>query len=619
MVGIVCLVDGHSNPVGRVGYLGNRVDDQTVILLAVVGGHNIQAVADVEQGSQVVLVGGGVLLGQIILAQLIGQGFDLSLALVVQGGENPDGGVREGQVFAAGKHTAHDLRGQRCPGAVFHQSDGPVLEIPFRQMMDEFLHEGEDIGIVGGGGQHQLAVAEGVLHSLGHIAAGQIMHFDLGAALRFQLLHQQLHSGLGVTVNGGVSNHNALTLDTVGGPDIIQIDVIAQVFRQHGTVERADNGDIQSGCLLQQSLYLGTIFAHDADVIPAGFAGPVFIHIQGTELAEAIGGEKNLVIGIVGHNDLGPVDHRSRNKGQGVLAQLQGRTFANHDPAIRIIVAEELLHHLEGLDRGDDSGLRIDLQEIGNVGGVVRLHMLHHQVVRFPVLQYILDVVQPFMGEISVHRVHNGNFVIHDDIGIIRHAIGNVILSLKKVHLMIVDTDIADILGNSHTQFSLYMYFIDNGSGGSGIPVKGKKLSSVQYFHGPAIKLYNSFALEIAQHSRHHLPGGTQVIGDPFVGDPKGSGSFQGTLFQQKSGQTFVQALPHDLLHQPHDLRKTAADQLIGEIGYGSGLLHKFLEDAGWDNPHLAVLLRSDHYFKLDIGHDTGGGKQAHIPVKQTV
>ena len=56
--------------------------------------------------------------------------------------------------------------------------------------MNEFLHEGEDVGIVGGGGQHQLAVAEGILYSLGHVAPGKVMHDDLGAALVRQLLRQ---------------------------------------------------------------------------------------------------------------------------------------------------------------------------------------------------------------------------------------------------------------------------------------------------------------------------------------------------------------------------------------------------------------------------------------------
>ena len=41
MVGVVILIDRHSNPVRCVGHLGNRIHDQAVILLAVVGGDHI--------------------------------------------------------------------------------------------------------------------------------------------------------------------------------------------------------------------------------------------------------------------------------------------------------------------------------------------------------------------------------------------------------------------------------------------------------------------------------------------------------------------------------------------------------------------------------------------------
>ena len=227
VVGVVGLVDGDSHPVGGVGDLRHGVDDQAVVLGAVIGGDHIQAIADVEQGVQIVLVGGSVLLGQVVLAQLVGHSLNLGLAVIAEGGENLHGGVGEGQVLAALEHLAHDLGGQRCPGAVLHQSDGAVLVVPLGQVMDEFLHEGEHIGVIGGGSQHQLAVAEGVLHSGGHIGPGQIVNDHLGAALLLQLLHQQFHSGLGMAVDGGVGNHDAFLLHPVGGPDVIEVDVIA--------------------------------------------------------------------------------------------------------------------------------------------------------------------------------------------------------------------------------------------------------------------------------------------------------------------------------------------------------------------------------------------------------
>ena len=58
MMGVILLVDADCNSVRSIGYLSNGVDNETVVLFAVVGGDNIQAVADVEQRCHIVLVGG---------------------------------------------------------------------------------------------------------------------------------------------------------------------------------------------------------------------------------------------------------------------------------------------------------------------------------------------------------------------------------------------------------------------------------------------------------------------------------------------------------------------------------------------------------------------------------
>ena len=451
VVGIVCLVDGDSDAVGGVGHLGDGVDNQAIVPGAVVGGHHIQAVADVKEGIEVIFVGSGILTGQVVLAQLLGQSLHLGGAVLAEGGEQLHGGVGEGQVLAALEHLAHDLGSQRCPGAVLHQGHGAVLEVPLGQVMDILLHEGEDVGIIGGGGQHQLAVTEGILHSLCHVAAGQVVDNHLGAALGLELLCQQLHSGLGVAIDRGVSDDDALALHPVGRPDIIQVQVVAQVLREHGTMQGADGGDVQTRSLLQQSLHLGAILAHDADVVAAGFVVPLLLHIQCAELAEAVSGEEDLVAGIVSDDDFRPVDHGSGDEGQGVLAQHQGVALAHHQAAVGIIIAEELAHHAEGLGRGDHGGLRIDFQEIGNVGGVVRLHVLHHQIVRLAALEDGFDVVQPLVGEVAVHGVHDGHLFVQNDIRVVGHAVGHHILALKQVHLVVVDADVTDIVGNGHS------------------------------------------------------------------------------------------------------------------------------------------------------------------------
>ena len=247
--------------------------------------------------------------------------------------------------------------------------------------MDKGLHEGEDVSIVSRGCQHQLAVAERVLHSLRHVVSCQVGDRNLHAP-QLQLLLQQLHSCLGVAVDGGVGDHNALALHLVGGPDVIQIDVITQILGQYRSVQGADGGDVQGSGLLQQRLYLRAVLAHDADVVAPCLASPVFLCVQCAELAEAVGGEQHLILHIVSHNDLRPVDHRRGDKGQGVFTQRKGIPLTHHNAAVCVVGAEELTHHGKGLGGRNHRCVGIGLHKLVNIGGVVRLHVLDDQIVR---------------------------------------------------------------------------------------------------------------------------------------------------------------------------------------------------------------------------------------------
>ena len=124
--------------------------------------------------------------------------------------------------------------------------------------------------------------------------------------------------------------------------------------------------------------------------------------------------------------------HGSENEGQRVLSKrkgaavlyLQFSAFEGH-------IAEEVLHHAEGLGISHDRGVRINLHEVVDVCGMVRLHVLNDEVIGFRSIQNGSDVVQPLMGEIGIYGVHNGDLFILDHIGVVSHAVGNHILSLK--------------------------------------------------------------------------------------------------------------------------------------------------------------------------------------------
>ena len=65
-------------------------------------------------------------------------------------------------------------------------------------------------------------------------------------------------------------------------------------------------------------------------------------------------------------------------------------------------------------------------------------------------------------GEIKTYNMtelltHDGNFFIEDDIGIIGHAVFYGVLSLKKVYVMVVYADIANIFCYKHVKALLYV------------------------------------------------------------------------------------------------------------------------------------------------------------------
>ena len=81
---------------------------------------------------------------------------------------------------------------------------------------------------------------------------------------------------------------------------------------------------------------------------------------------------------------------------------------------------------------------------------MIRFHMLYNQVIRFAAIQNLLQVIEPFVRKVCVYRIHDCHFLIKDHVGIIGHAVWNLILSLEKVYLMVVYTCIFDGICDFH-------------------------------------------------------------------------------------------------------------------------------------------------------------------------
>ena len=158
-----------------------------------------------------------------------------------------------------------------------------------------------------------------------------------------------------MAVDGGAGHQDLLRLlGPVAGPQIVVVQVFAEVAGEDRAVQRADGGDVQRSGLFQQGLHLRAVLAHDVQVVAAGLAGPVGLLVElchSAEAAEAVGGEEDLLGGLIAHHDLGPVDHRRKDEGEGVCAQREALAVLHDDTALLGdgLRAEELLHILEGL------------------------------------------------------------------------------------------------------------------------------------------------------------------------------------------------------------------------------------------------------------------------------
>ena len=249
-------------------------------------------------------------------------------------------------------------------------------------------------------------------------------------------------------MDGGIGHQHALVLRLVAAPQVILADVVAQILPQHGAVERADGPDIQAGGLLQQGLNLGAVLAHDVEVVAAGLAQPGLVGAEGPELAEAVGGEEDLLVRLIADHHLGPVDHGGHDEGEGVAAQGEDVPLLHSEGAGGPLAGKEPGQHGEGLGVAHQGHLRVLLRQQADAAGVVGLQMLDDQVVGRPAPQLRLQLLQPLLRRPAVHGVHDGHLLVEDDVGVVGDAVGNRVLALKQVNSGIVRADIADGVGD---------------------------------------------------------------------------------------------------------------------------------------------------------------------------
>ena len=314
-------------------------------------------------------------------------------------------------------------------------------------MQQEVFHLGEEIAVVGGAGQQQLVIFEGFCQGKGHIVPGQIHHGDF-CALFPDHVRRQLRGLGGVAVEGAEGHQHARFLGGVAAPNLVFAHIFGQIAGKHRAVQGADGGDVQGRRFFQQGRNGSAVLAHDVEIIPPGLGQPG-IGFRVAEGAECVGGEQHLFAALIGKHHLGPVHHGGGDELQGVRAKGQGIVFLYGHGAGGQSGVHELGQHGQGFGGHHQLHFGVLVRHGLDAAAVVGLQMGDHQIIRRFAVQGCFHVGKPFIGFPRVHGIHHGDFIIKNDIGIVRYA-RNFVLPLKQVNVPVVHANVFYAVGNLH-------------------------------------------------------------------------------------------------------------------------------------------------------------------------
>ena len=379
----------------------------------------------------------------------IGQRFQRRVLTGGQSGLEGDVVAEKFDVLHGGDEFTHDLAAHGGPAAVFDDGDLALLQIVRGEIVQQVFHGDEHAGVVGRRGEDQVAAAEGVGDNVACGRHGGVIHPDPDTALD-QFGGEDVGGVLRVAVDRGVGEHDALFLGGVAAPEQVLLQKVAEVAAPDKAVQRADQGDVQRGGLLQDGLDLGAVLADDVGVVAAGLTEVLdeevgFVveqaAVKSAEGAEGVGGEKELVRLVIGHHDLGPVDHRGHDEVQIVPAGGEAVPLLDQNDPLLQIRQEELGQHGFNLGVAENAGLRVTQQQALNGGGVVRLHVGDEQVVQLPATQGVGDVFKKDFVDGLVAGVKQNCFFVQKEIGVVADAVGNSVNTLKTGEAAVIGAD----------------------------------------------------------------------------------------------------------------------------------------------------------------------------------
>ena len=139
------------------------------------------------------------------------------------------------------------------------------------------------------------------------------------------------------------------------------------------------------------------------------------------------------------------------DKRQAVAAQVEHVALFDDHLALGIIGAKVVDHHAEGAHAGHNLCLGIALHKGGDAGGVIGLHVMDDQVVGRAAVEHGLEVAEPLVDKTAIDRIGDSDLLAQDNVAVVCHTVlGHIVLALEQVNVVIVNANVADILGDLH-------------------------------------------------------------------------------------------------------------------------------------------------------------------------
>ena len=116
-----------------------------------------------------------------------------------------------------------------------------------------------------------------------------------------------------------------------------------------------------------------------------------------------------------------------------------------------VVGAKVVDHHAEGAHAGHNLCLGVALHKGGDTGGVIGLHVMDNQVVGRTSIEHGLEVAEPLVNKTTIDRIGDSDLFAQDNVAVVCHTVlGHIVLALEQVNVVIVDANVADILGDLH-------------------------------------------------------------------------------------------------------------------------------------------------------------------------